>query len=445
MLGAGILARNAVSKGLSVPAYIKTSLSPGSGVVTKYLELAGVLPFLEQLGFYLAGYGCMTCIGNSGDLEESVAKAIEAKDLVASAVLSGNRNFEGRVNPLTKANYLASPPLVVAYALAGRMDIDFQTEPLGHHEGNPVFLRDIWPSREELESVIHEVIRPEMFLEVYTSIAQGTDKWNSLHAPEGEFFEWSDESTYIHNPPFFDTLTPQLPQIHDIQGAHVLLNLGDSITTDHISPAGNIARSSPAGRYLEARGVSRADFNSYGSRRGNDQIMARGTFANIRLINKLLSKPGPRTLYLPTGEELDIFDAVEKYKSDGTPLVVLAGKEYGSGSSRDWAAKGPYLLAIKAVIAESYERIHRSNLVGMGILPLQYKEGQNAESLGLTGHEKFSIPLNGGNLLVKEELTVRTEDGKEFQVTARLDTDVELEYFKNQGILHYVLRKLTHK
>jgi aconitate hydratase len=445
MLGAGILARNAVSKGLSVPAYIKTSLSPGSGVVTKYLELAGVLPFLEQLGFFLAGYGCMTCIGNSGDLEESVAKAIEAKDLVAAAVLSGNRNFEGRVNPLTKANYLASPPLVVAYALAGRMDIDFETEPLGHHEGNPVFLREIWPSREELESVIHEVIRPEMFLEVYTSIAKGTDKWNSLHAPEGEFFEWSDESTYIHNPPFFDTLTPELPQIHDIQGAHVILNLGDSITTDHISPAGNIARSSPAGRYLEARGVSRADFNSYGSRRGNDQIMARGTFANIRLINKLLSRPGPRTLYLPTGEELDIFDAVEKYKSDGTPLVVLAGKEYGSGSSRDWAAKGPYLLGIKAVIAESYERIHRSNLVGMGILPLQYKENQNAESLGLTGHERFSINLNGGNLRVKEELTVRTEDGKEFQVTARLDTDVELEYFKNQGILHYVLRKLTHK
>ncbi|CAG9317338.1 unnamed protein product [Blepharisma stoltei] len=442
MLAAGLLARNAVAKGLTVSPHIKTTLSPGSGVVTRYLELAGVLPHLTQLGFALAGYGCMTCIGNSGDLDESVQKAIQSEDLVAAAVLSGNRNFEGRVNPFTRANYLASPPLVVAYALAGRVDIDFETEPLGTFEGAPVFLRDVWPTRDAIAQTVSEVIKPEMYREVYTRIAQGTPSWNSLQVSEGFLYEWKAESTYIHNPPFFLGLTADVPAIKDITDAYVLLKLGDSITTDHISPAGNISKNSPAARYLTSRGVQPRDFNSYGSRRGNDEVMARGTFANIRLINQLVQNPGPQTVHFPTGETIDIFDASQRYQQDGQQLIVIAGKEYGSGSSRDWAAKGPFLLGIKAVIAESYERIHRSNLIGMGILPLQFKQGESAATYGLTGTERYTIAL-GGQVKVNQMIEVTTSDGKRFEVMTRIDTDVEVEYFRHNGILNYVLRKLN--
>jgi aconitate hydratase len=443
MLAAGLLAKNAIDRGLSVLPYIKTSLSPGSGVVMRYLEAAGVVPFLNQLGFYLAGYGCMTCIGNSGDLDEPVIQAIQAKDLVAGAVLSGNRNFEGRVNPLTRANYLASPPLVVAYALAGRLDIDFETEPIAVVDGTPVFLREIWPSRDHVQQLVNEVVRPEMFREVYERIAAGTDRWNALEVAKGELFSWSDESTYIHNPPFFQSTAIEPSVITDIEGAYVLLNLGDSITTDHISPAGNIARNSPAARYLVARGVQPKDFNTYGARRGNDEVMARGTFGNTRIINKLVEKPGFQTLHVPSNAHLDTFDAAEAYKREGLPTIILAGQDYGSGSSRDWAGKGPYLLGVRAVIAESFERIHRSNLVGMSVLPLQFKAGENADSLGLTGRERFSIPLNQGHLSIHQEVPVTTDSGKTFHAIARLDTDIEVEYFRNQGILHYVLRNLA--
>ena len=442
MLAAGILAKNAVSKGLKVASFIKTSLSPGSGVVTKYLELAGVSSFLDQLGFTLSGYGCMTCIGNSGDLEEEVTKAIGSHEFVVASVLSGNRNFEGRVHPATRANYLASPPLVVAYALAGRVDIDFETEPLGHFEGTPVFLRDIWPSRELITKTVNEFITPQMFTEVYTRIAQGTEKWNSLQAAEGTLYSWKEESTYIHNPPFFKTLTSEIPPINDIRNAHVLLKLGDSITTDHISPAGNIARNSSAARYLQSRGVGPKDFNSYGARRGNDEVMVRGTFANIRLVNTLISHPGPQTKHIPSNEELDIYDASQRYQQEGTDLIIIAGKEYGSGSSRDWAAKGPFLLGVKAVIAESYERIHRSNLLGMGVLPLQFLPDQSPATLELSGSEKFNIILNGA-VGVHQEIEVVTDNGKAFKVKARIDTDVEVEYFKHRGILNYVIRKLA--
>ncbi len=371
MLAAGILAKNAVNKGLKVKPYIKTSLSPGSGVVTRYFELAGVDQFLNKLGFTLAGYGCMTCIGNSGELHEAVSEAITKEDIVASAVLSGNRNFEGRVHPLTRANYLASPPLVVAYALAGTTNIDFETEPIGQDsEGNNVFLRDIWPSRDEVQKVTNSVIKPEMFKEIYTKIAQGTDRWNNLNAPAGKTYQWDAASTYIHDPPFFKTMEKELPTVSTIKDAFVLCNFGDSITTDHISPAGNISKTSPASKFLNERGVQAKDFNSYGARRGNDEIMARGTFANVRLVNKLVDKPGPKTLHVPSGEFLEIFDASARYIAAGQQTIILAGQEYGSGSSRDWAAKGPYLLGVKAVIAQSYERIHRSNLIGMGILPL---------------------------------------------------------------------------
>ena len=441
MLAAGLLAKNAIEKGLSVPEFVKTSLSPGSGVVTKYLEESGLMNYLNQLGFYLAGYGCMTCIGNSGELEEEVANAINEGDLVAASVLSGNRNFEGRVNPHTRANYLASPPLVVAYALAGKVDIDFETEPLGESGGTPIYLRDILPNREEIQKIVAQNLKPSMFEEVYTRIAQGTDRWNSLESPSGTLYQWKDESTYIHLPPFFKDVTPEVPSITPIEGAYCLLNLGDSITTDHISPAGAIARNSPAARYLESRGIQRRDFNSYGSRRGNDEVMARGTFANIRIINKLVEKQGPQTLHIPSGEVLDVYDAAMKYAEENKPLIVIAGKEYGSGSSRDWAAKGPYLQGIRAVIAESYERIHRSNLIGMGILPLQFKQGENSETLGLTGKEQFSIPI-GDNISVHSEVQVTTSEGKTFGVIARIDTDVEVEYYKHRGILHYVLRKL---
>uniref|UniRef100_A0A8C1JQT6 Cytoplasmic aconitate hydratase n=1 Tax=Cyprinus carpio TaxID=7962 RepID=A0A8C1JQT6_CYPCA len=387
MLGAGLLAQKAVKAGLSVKPYIKTSLSPGSGVVTYYLKESGVMDFLSQLGFEVVGYGCMTCIGNSGPLPEPVVQAITQGDLVAAGVLSGNRNFEGRVHPNTRANYLASPPLVIAYAIAGTVRIDFEKEPLAvNSEGKEVFLRDIWPTRDEIQAVERQFVIPAMFKEVYEKVEKVNERWNSLEAPSDKLYTWNPNSTYIKSPPFFDGLTP-----NSITDAYVLLNLGDSVTTDHISPAGNIARNSPAARYLTSRGLTAREFNSYGSRRGNDAVMARGTFANIRLFNKFINKQAPTTIYLPTGETMDVFDAAEKYQQAGHPLLILAGKEYGSGSSRDWAAKGPFLLGIKAVLAESYERIHRSNLVGMGIIPLEYLPGDSAESLGLSGRERYTV------------------------------------------------------
>jgi aconitate hydratase len=447
MLGAAVLARNAVAKGLQVAPYIKTSLSPGSQVVEAYLTRSNLLKPLEQLGFYTAGFGCMTCIGNSGELDEAVSKAITSKDLVVGAVLSGNRNFEGRVHPLTRANYLASPPLVVAFALAGRVDIDFESESLGtDKEGKAVFLRDIWPNPSEIESIEKQFIDANMFKDSYATITTGNKRWNALEAPSGSQFEWDEKSTYIHNPPFFATTEIAKPDsIPNIVNAYCLLNFGDSITTDHISPAGNISKNSPAGRFLVARGVDQKDFNSYGSRRGNDLVMARGTFANIRIVNKLVDKIGPQTVHVPSGQVHDVFDVAEQYMKDGNQTIILAGKEYGSGSSRDWAAKGPKLLGVSAVIAESYERIHRSNLVGMGVLPLEFKQGLNADSLGLSGKETFNIDIHHGELSVGQSLNVTTSSGKTFAVTVRLDTAVELEYLKNGGSLQYVLRKLASK
>lgn len=394
MLGAGLLAQKAVEAGLTVAPYVKTSLSPGSGVVTYYLRESGVIPYLEKLGFDIVGYGCMTCIGNSGPLEESIVNTIEKNNLVCCGVLSGNRNFEGRIHPNTRANYLASPLLVIAYAIAGTVNINFEEEPIGQNaDGANVYLRDIWPSRQEIHAVEQQYVIPAMFREVYGRIELGSPAWQTLEAPSGKLYPWDVNSTYIKHPPFFDGMTKELTQKQPILNARVLLNLGDSVTTDHISPAGSIARNSPAARFLGSRGLTPRDFNSYGSRRGNDAVMARGTFANIRLVNKLVTTTGPRSIHIPSGEVLDIFDCADKYRSEGVPLIVLAGKEYGSGSSRDWAAKGPYLLGIKAVIAESYERIHRSNLVGMGIAPLQYLPGQNADTLGLTGQETFDIVI----------------------------------------------------
>uniref|UniRef100_A0A182J569 Cytoplasmic aconitate hydratase n=1 Tax=Anopheles atroparvus TaxID=41427 RepID=A0A182J569_ANOAO len=442
MLGAGLLAKKAVEAGLKVAPYIKTSLSPGSGVVTYYLKESGVIPALEELGFNVVGYGCMTCIGNSGPLDDNVANTIEKNNLVCCGVLSGNRNFEGRIHPNTRANYLASPLLVIAYALAGTVDIDFEKEPIGNRaDGSAVFLRDIWPTRQEIHAVEKKHVIPAMFRDVYEKVELGSPAWQGLAAPTGKLYPWDTKSTYIKHPPFFEGMSRELPTLSNIVNARALLNLGDSVTTDHISPAGSIARNSPAARYLSERGLTPREFNSYGSRRGNDAIMARGTFANIRLVNKLVAKAGPRTLHIPSGEEMDVFDCAERYATEGTPLVALVGKDYGSGSSRDWAAKGPYLLGIKAVIAESYERIHRSNLVGMGIVPLQYLDGQNADSLGLTGREQFniSIPVN---CKPHERITVSTDAGKEFQVIVRFDTEVDLEYFRNGGILNYMIRKM---
>ena len=401
MLAAGLVAKNAVKKGLKVKPYIKTTLSPGSGVVREYFDKANVQEDLDKLGFNIAGYGCMTCIGNSGEIPAVVQDAIIDNDLVASAVLSGNRNFEGRVHPQTRANYLASPPLVVAYALAGRCDIDFETEPIAQDkDGKDVFLKDIWPTRQEVQDLANSVIKPEMFKENYDTILNGSEMWQKLDAPEGKLYTWDEKSTYIHNPPFFQSVQADLTPVTDIKDANVLLNVGDSITTDHISPAGKIANNSPAARYLKERGVEPKDYNTYGSRRGNDEIMARGTFANVRLINKLVDKVGPETMYVPTKEKMAVFDAAAKYQENGIDTIILAGNEYGSGSSRDWAAKGPFLQGVKAVIAQSYERIHRSNLVGMGILPMQFKAGESADSLGLDGTETFSINLNGGDLKV---------------------------------------------
>lgn len=385
----------------------------------------------------------MTCIGNSGEIPNEVQDAIIDHDLVASAVLSGNRNFEGRVHPQTRANYLASPPLVVAYALAGRCDIDFETEPIGKgSDGNDVFLRDIWPSRAEVQEVTTSAVRPEMFKDNYDTILDGSEMWQNLEAPKGALYTWDESSTYIHNPPFFQSTEREPTPIQSVKDGHVLLNVGDSITTDHISPAGKIANNSPAAAYLKARGVEPKDYNTYGARRGNDEIMARGTFANVRLINKLVDKVGPETVHHPSGETMAVFDAADKYQQDGIATIILAGNEYGSGSSRDWAAKGPFLQGVKAVIAQSYERIHRSNLVGMGILPMQFKAGENADSLGLDGTETFNIDLQGGALKVGQDIEVTTNTGKRFHVVCRLDTDPEIEYLRNGGILNYVLRKL---
>lgn len=445
MLGAGLLAKKAIEAGLSVKPYVKTSLSPGSGVVTYYLKESGVMPFLSQLGFEVVGYGCMTCIGNSGPIPETVVQAITKGDLVAVGILSGNRNFEGRVHPNTRANYLASPPLVIAYAIAGTIRIDFEKEPLGvNPQGKEVFLRDIWPTRDEIQMVERQFVIPAMFKEVYEKIEIVNERWNALKAPSDELYTWDPKSTYIKSPPFFESLTVGLQTPKSITDAYVLLNLGDSVTTDHISPAGNIARNSPAARYLSGRGLASREFNSYGSRRGNDAVMARGTFANIRLFNKFLNKQAPQTLHLPSGETLDVFDAAERYQQAGLPLIILAGKEYGSGSSRDWAAKGPFLLGIRAVLAESYERIHRSNLVGMGVIPLEYLPEDTAESLGLTGQERYTI-------IIPDELTprmivdIKLDTGKTIKARMRFDTDVELAYFHNGGILNYMIRKMLEK
>ncbi|XP_077106186.1 cytoplasmic aconitate hydratase isoform X2 [Ranitomeya variabilis] len=446
MLGAGLLAKNAVEAGLTVKPYIKTSLSPGSGVVTYYLRDSGVMPYLSKLGFDVVGYGCMTCIGNSGPLPESVVEAITQGDLVAVGVLSGNRNFEGRVHPNTRANYLASPPLVIAYAIAGTIRIDFETEPLGvNADGKPVFLRDIWPTRDEIQAVERKCVIPGMFKEVYEKIEKVNESWNNLKAPTEKLYPWDQKSTYIKSPPFFDELTMELVPSQPITDAYVLLNLGDSVTTDHISPAGNIARNSPAARYLTNRGLTPREFNSYGSRRGNDAVMARGTFANIRLFNKFINKQAPLTIHFPSNETVDIFDAAERYMQAGQNLIILTGKEYGSGSSRDWAAKGPFLQGIKAVLAESYERIHRSNLVGMGIVPLQYLPGENAEALGLTGQERYTILIpEEKDLRPGMTVEIKLDTGKTFEAIMRFDTDVELTYYRNGGILNYMIRKMAH-
>ena len=449
MLGAGLLARKAVEKGLRTPPWVKTSLAPGSQVVTDYLDAAGVTPALDALGFNLVGYGCTTCIGNSGPLDPRISDAIKDNDLVAAAVLSGNRNFEGRVNPDTRANYLASPPLVVAYALAGRVDIDLYNEPIGTGEdGQPVYLRDIWPSQAEVAEAIRTSVRSEMFRKRYAEVFKGDERWRNLDTPTGKLFKWDARSTYIKNPPYFDSLTLTPGPVTDISCGRVLVMVGDSVTTDHISPAGNISANSPAGIYLREMGVDRADFNQYGARRGHDEVMVRGTFANIRLRNHLApGTEGGVTQHLPDGEEMTIFDASVRYRAEGVPLLVLAGKEYGTGSSRDWAAKGVSLLGVKAVIAESYERIHRSNLVGMGVLPLQYLPGENRESLGLTGRETYTIAGIASGLQPGKRLAVTAvaDDGTTiaFEALCRIDTPVELDYYRHGGILPYVLRQLA--
>ncbi len=463
LIAAGLVAKKAVEKGLNVKPYVKTSLAPGSLVVTEYLKSAGLLEPLSKLGFNVIAYGCTTCIGNSGPLPGEVAKAVTGGDLVAAAVISGNRNFEGRVHPLVKANYLASPPLVVAYALAGTVDIDLVNEPLGTDKNNqPVYLKDLWPSQKEVSEAIEANVKAEMFKSKYADVFSGSDMWKEIKVKEGDLFEWSEESTYIHHPPYFQTLTLDKPSIQEIKNARVLGVFGDSITTDHISPAGNIAADSPAGKFLQERGVQPKDFNQYGTRRGNDLVMARGTFANIRLKNVMVApKEGNLTKFfddgqqttdrgqssMVNGQEMSIFDAAMKYKNAGIPTVVLAGKEYGTGSSRDWAAKGPMLQGVKAVIAESFERIHRSNLVGMGVLPLRFTQGQNAESLGLDGSEVFTIEGLNDQIKPQSEITVKAQksDGNvvEFKATVLLNTDVEVNYYRNGGILHTVLRNLV--
>jgi aconitate hydratase len=448
MLAAGLLARNAVKKGLQRKPWVKTSLAPGSKVVTDYFRQAGVQEYLDQLGFQLVGYGCTTCIGNSGPLPEPIGNAIESGKLVTAAVLSGNRNFEGRVNPLTRFNYLASPPLVVAYALAGRMDLDLTREPLGIGKDGPVFLRDIWPTPQQVQDEINRSVKSEFFQREYADVFKGDDEWRSLDVPKGETYDWPTDSTYVKNPPYFAGMTMEPPGIRPINGARALAMLGDSITTDHISPAGSIPASSPAGKWLIAHGVEKKDFNSYGARRGNHEVMMRGTFANIRLRNELVpGTEGGLTTQEPGGAPQSIYDAAMAYQQRGTPLVIIAGKEYGTGSSRDWAAKGTVLLGVRAVIAESFERIHRSNLVGMGVLPLEFTNGDTRQSLGLSGFETFDVVGLDSGLKPKAALTVRTtgSDGtsKEFTVVARIDTPEEMNYYRNGGILHYVLRQLV--
>jgi aconitate hydratase len=447
MLGAGLLAKKAVERGLQVKPWVKTSLAPGSKVVTDYLNSSGLMSYMEKLKFHLVGYGCTTCIGNSGPLPEPIGAAIKENNMVAVAVLSGNRNFEGRVHPLVRANYLASPPLVVAYALAGRMDIDLTTEALGNDAaGKPVYLRDIWPTAEEVEKTVRAAVTKEQYRKTYSEVFEGDAHWKAMPVPEGDLYQWDANSTYIKLPPYFENMPKKPAPLANIHGARVLAVLGDSVTTDHISPAGSIAVDSPAGKYLIAHGVKPHEFNSYGARRGNHEVMMRGTFANIRLRNQLApGTEGSWTLHLPDGEKMFIYDAAVKYREDGVPLVVLAGKEYGSGSSRDWAAKGTRLLGVRAVMAESFERIHRSNLVGMGVLPLEFKQGETRESLGLTGHEVFEIE-GVATMAPRGDVTVRAKspDGKEkkFTATVRVDTPEELSYYQHGGILQYVLRNL---
>jgi aconitate hydratase len=450
MLGAGLLARNAVKKGLRSQPWVKTSCAPGSRVVTDYYKQAGLLQYLEALGFHIVGYGCTTCIGNSGPLPDAIATAVEENKLVVAAVLSGNRNFEGRVNPLTRFNYLASPPLVVAYALAGRMDIDFESEPLGIGNSGPVFLRDIWPSPADVQEEIDRSVKAEFFRQQYGDVFKGDEFWQTLDVPAGETFAWQADSTYVKNPPYFEGMTTEPPGVRAVRGARVLALLGDSITTDHISPAGNIPAASPAGKWLIAHGVQRKDFNSYGARRGNHEVMMRGTFANIRLRNEMVpGTEGGWTATEPGGPPTFIYDAAMEYQKRGTPLVVVAGKEYGTGSSRDWAAKGTVLLGVRAVIAESFERIHRSNLVGMGVIPLEFTPGETRQTLGLTGFETYDIDGLDESLRPRATLTVRatSADGasRTFKVLARIDTPEELNYYRHGGILPYVLRQLVGK
>ncbi len=449
MLAAGLVARKAVERGLTVPAYVKTSLAPGSRVVTDYLDKAGLTPYLDAVGFQTVGYGCTTCIGNSGPLPDPVAKAVTEGDLVASAVLSGNRNFEGRVNPLVKANYLASPPLVVAYALAGTTDIDLSSEPLGKgKDGQPVYLKDIWPTAEEVQQVVAQCVLPEMFRERYSNVFGANDKWNALPTSEGDLYDWNVLSTYIQEPPFLVNLTRDPQPLRPIRGARILAALGDSVTTDHISPAGSISAKSPAGKFLQEHGVTPVDFNSYGARRGNDRVMTRGTFANIRIRNQLTPETeGGVTKHFPDGEQMSIYDAAMKYQAEGVPLLILAGAEYGTGSSRDWAAKGTMLLGVRAVLAVSYERIHRSNLVGMGVLPLELPTGETWKSLGLAGDETYDLigiddTLAPGSIITVEAKNAAGQVVKSFQCKARIDTPVELDYYRNGGILQTVLRKL---
>jgi aconitate hydratase len=447
MLGAGLLARNAVNKGLRVKPWVKTSLGPGSRVVTDYLKKAGLMGDLEALGFHVVGYGCTTCIGNSGPLPDAIGEAVRENDLVVCSVLSGNRNFEGRIHQNIKMNYLASPPLVVAYALAGSMDVDLASEPLGTDtEGEEVFLRDVWPSAHEIQELIASTVTADMFRSNYGSVFEGDERWKNIDSPVGEMFDWQDDSTYIRHPPYFRDMGMEPPGISDIHGARCLARLGESVTTDHISPAGAIAEASPAGQYLLARGVPKAEFNSYGSRRGNHEVMMRGTFANVRLRNQLApGTEGGWTRFQPGGEQMSIYDAAMRYRDAGTPLIVLAGTEYGTGSSRDWAAKGTQLLGVRAVICSSFERIHRSNLIGMGVLPLNFTDGENADSLGLDGTETYSLTgLEDGTARFVDVTAVR-EDGREnrFRAEVRLDTPKEIEYYRHGGILHYVLRQLS--
>ena len=447
MLGAGLVARNAHALGLKVKPWVKTSLGPGSRVVTDYLLKAGLMDDLDALGFNVVGYGCTTCIGNSGPLPEPIGNAVRENELVVGSVLSGNRNFEGRVHADVKMNYLASPPLVVAYALAGSLKVDLTKDPLGEdRDGNPVYLKDIWPTTHEVHEAVNNNVTSEMFRNSYSSVFKGDERWNSIDSPQGEIFDWQDDSTYIQNPPYFRGMTLELPGIPTIKGARCLAKLGDSITTDHISPAGAIKEDSPAGEYLKSKGVQRADFNSYGSRRGNHEVMMRGTFANVRLRNQLApGTEGGWTTFQPSGEQMSIFDAAMKYQAEDTSLIVLAGKEYGTGSSRDWAAKGTNLLGVKAVITESFERIHRSNLIGMGVLPLNFMPGESVDSLGLTGKETYDIEGLGDGSSETVTITAIAEDGsqKTFQARVRIDTPKEAEYYRHGGILQYVLRQLA--